>query len=242
MDQGARAHFAIILNLIRDDMEMASRDNSVGSIEPLEQFVRQADDDFPGVLPNLDRNAMRGRWPVAFGRYDMPLLRTWFGMALSCLQAAHAPVSQELLTPAALTFVTDTKLREILELDLSELRKAYAGACLKSTIVLCGAAIEALLVDALLRDSATRANAPSHAQLLEWGLAKLIEKAVEYNLIQAAAAKFSHSVREYRNLVHPGRVIRESLAINVEEARIAIDILNIICRDLTTLSLNSGEP
>jgi hypothetical protein len=241
MNAHAFLQYEAMLTQIRDQLEQEARDNSISRIEALDQVVREADGDIPGVLPNFDKDAMRGRWHPAFGRYDMSLLRAWFAVALSRLQVPPQTIPQ---TPSAgsLTFVSDMKLREILEADLAELRGAYAAGCLKSTIILCGAAIEALLVDALSRHTANQANTPSYATLLEWGLAKLIDKAIEYNLIRAAAAKFSHSVREYRNLVHPGRVVREGLAINVEEARIAIEILNIVCRDLSALATTGRVP
>lgn len=42
----------------------------------------------------------------------------------------------------------------------------------------------------------------------------------------------AHSVREYRNLVHPGREVRENLSFGREEAAIALEVLRILVRDL----------
>jgi hypothetical protein len=39
-------------------------------------------------------------------------------------------------------------------------------------------------------------------------------------------------VREYRNLIHPGNELRSKLTVGAEEARIAIEILNLIDREL----------
>jgi hypothetical protein len=69
--------------------------------------------------------------------------------------------------------------------------------------------------------------------VLGYGLKKLISKAVHWQLISRAAIDFSNSFRDYRNLVHPGAALRDQLTVAEEEARIAIEILNIVCRDLT---------
>ncbi len=45
----------------------------------------------------------------------------------------------------------------------------------------------------------------------------------------------SHSVREYRNLVHPGKEIRSGLEFDAEEARIALEVLHMLDRDLSPL-------
>jgi hypothetical protein len=242
MNAHAFPQYAGLLRKIRDEMEQQASDNSISRIEIVEQFQRQAEEEIPGVLPKFDKEAMRGRWPPAFGRYDLSLIRVWIALAMSRLESPAQSGRESPVFSAPLTFVSDPKLREILEADLGELRRADAAGCLKATIILCGAAIEALLVDALAHHTANQPNAPSHSTLLAWGLAKLIDKAIEYNLVRPAAGKFSHSVREYRNLVHPGRVVREGLTIDAEEARIAIEILNIVCRDLSVLAQGAGTP
>jgi len=42
----------------------------------------------------------------------------------------------------------------------------------------------------------------------------------------------AQSVREFRNLVHPGREVRQQIAFDAEEARIALEVVNILCREL----------
>ncbi len=234
--------YAAVLRHIRDELEQQTSDNSITRIDVVEQFVREVEEEVPGLLPKFDPSALRGRWPAAFGRYDMASVRAWIALALGRLEAPPPTGPQSSVSAIPLKFVSDPKLREILEADMAELRRAYAANCLKSTIILCGAAIEALLVDALARHTTGQPNAPTPAKLLEWSLGTLIDKAIEYNLIRSAAAKFSHSVREFRNLVHPGRAVRETHTIDQEEARIAIEILNIVVRDLSALASGGGPP
>jgi len=76
-------------------------------------------------------------------------------------------------------------------------------------------------------------SAPKESDISRWGLADLINVAVELELVSVGIEKLSHSIREYRNLVHPGNELRNKLAFDSEEAKIAIEVLNILHRDLS---------
>jgi hypothetical protein len=230
MNARAFSEYEARLAEILAQWEAESSDNSVSSLNALEDLVRQAGQDIPGVLPEFSADAMRGRWPPAFERYELSLLRPWISAARARL--AKIPATTILPVVSDLIFVSDADLRKCLEADIAELEVAHAAGCLKSTVVLCGASIEALLIDAIIRESPHRPNPPPREKLLKWVLKELLNEAINWQLVQPTALKFSDSVREYRNLIHPGRTIRDQLTVNREEARIAIEILNIVCRDL----------
>ena len=104
-------------------------------------------------------------------------------------------------------------------------------------IVLSGSAIEAILTDLLLRDprkAQAATKAPKHKpDITRWDLADLIHVCVEVGYVSPGVEKLSHAIREYRNLIHPGSEIRHKLIFGVEEAKIAMEILHIIHRDLS---------
>ena len=134
------------------------------------------------------------------------------------------------------SFVNDADLRRILERDDQEIQRAFISGCWKSVIILSGGAIEAILVDILSSNapaarSATKA--PKKADIRAWDLADLINVAVELDLLTAGVEKLSHSLREYRNLVHPGNEIRNKLLVEREEAKIALEVLNMVHRELS---------
>jgi hypothetical protein len=61
----------------------------------------------------------------------------------------------------------------------------------------------------------------------------LVDIAIELNLITEGVCKLPHPIREYRNLVYPGNELRNKIHFDDEQARIVIEVLYILYRDLT---------
>ena len=164
-------------------------------------------------------------------------IRVYLGMVVGRLEIL---IEEEESIPVTetreFTFVAEQAIREILERDYAEIQRAYVSKCWKSVIVLSGGAIEAVLVDLVLGDDKRAISASAASKSTDpksWGLASLIDVCLELRLIKPGIEKLSHSVREYRNLVHPGRELRGGLSANAEEARIALEVLNMLHRDLS---------
>jgi hypothetical protein len=76
------------------------------------------------------------------------------------------------------------------------------------------------------------AKAPKgKSDITTWDLGHVINVSVELGLVSSSIDKLSHSVREYRNLIHPGNEMRNRLTFDTEEARIALEVLNMVHRD-----------
>ncbi len=133
------------------------------------------------------------------------------------------------------TFVNNKELRGIIERDFGWLYKSLAVEAWKPVIILAGGLIEALLLDKLSTDETkarSSSKAPKENDLKKWDLDNLIDVAVDLSYINIGVEKLSDAVRHYRNLVHPGNELRSGLKIEPEEAKIAIEVLNMIIRDL----------
>lgn len=79
----------------------------------------------------------------------------------------------------------------------------------------------------------TAKSTPKENDITRWDFSTLIEVSVELKLVSAGMQKLSHPLREYRNLVHPSNEIRNQLSFNAEEAKIAVEVVHILHRDLT---------
>ena len=133
-------------------------------------------------------------------------------------------------------FVSDPKMREICCRDYVELGEARRVRAHKSTIILSGGLLEALLSDALSREptkakSSYRRVYPKKKRV-SWTLECLIGVAEDMGIITPGATQLSHTLRDYRNLVHPKKEIRSGYKVQREEAEIAVNMVHIVMRDL----------
>jgi hypothetical protein len=138
-------------------------------------------------------------------------------------------------------FVQHSDLKKIIERDYAELQRVRIATGAKSRYVLCGGLIEALLLDSLLHDEAKARAARRSPKLkggtqvkplLDWNLGELIDIALDLQIIETDAEQFSHGVRNYRNLIHPGKEIQSKQKVATEEAEIAEKVLEIVIREL----------
>lgn len=131
--------------------------------------------------------------------------------------------------------MTFPELRVIVERDLLELEAALKAGSVKTVLVLSGSILEGLLLDRLMtrRMEAEALHAKS-LQLEKWQLNDIIEISGKLGILPTETiAKFSHGLRSFRNLIHPGLELRDNLDIATEEAKIGIEVLNIVFRTLS---------
>ena len=211
------------------------------AIRPLEAELQQLNNEFPSLMPIFDRHGYYSHTAstTSGGRvmYDLTGIRSYISMIIGRLQIAiEQPSDTPVTEKRQFTFINDKDLRIIIERDYSEIQRAYISECWKSVIILCGGVIEAILTDLLTsKDAVAKSakSAPKEPDITRWDLSNLISVAVELKLVSAGVDKLSHSLREYRNLVHPGNELRNKLLFDAEEAKIAVEVLNIVHRDLS---------
>jgi len=201
--------------------------------------LEELEKEFPRLLPKLDvKDFFSYKSGTGTPYYYTDGIRALLATILGRLQVLIEETDSIPVTERkAFTFIQSPELRKVIERDFSEVQRAYIAECWKSVIILCGGTIEAILTDLLLANGARAKSsgaAPGRiSDITKWDLTDLISVAVDLKLISAGVEKLSHSLREYRNLVHPGNEIRNKLTFDAEEARIALEVLNIVYRDLS---------
>ncbi len=201
------------------------------TVQEYMNFLAEANLKSPGLLSQLDPNQF---WN-SIG-YSKTGVSAHIARNLGKLKSVLDDFVETPVAPGkSFHFITDPKLRKILERDYIEIQKSVISENWKSTIILSGGALEAVLLDLLLKNE-TLAKSSSKApkgNLNEWDLNELIETGVDIKIVDSQIGKLSHSVREYRNLIHPGVEIRKNLKIEPEEGKIAVEVLNILIRELS---------
>ncbi len=133
-------------------------------------------------------------------------------------------------------FLKDKDLQEIIQRDYKELTLVlFPGGAWKSTVILAGSILEAILFDVLASDAAMKTKALASplapkSSMEDWRLDNLIKVATDIGLLPAKRAMtFDQVLRDYRNFVHPKKEIRSGHPCREGEAQLAMGGLNAVC-------------
>jgi hypothetical protein len=149
-------------------------------------------------------------------------------------------------------FVTAVDVRQIVERDYRELtQRAFPDGAWKSSVILSGSILEAVLHDNLTKDVAAVAASMANAKAPrkkggavkditvndfenEWKLNDLIKVACDLRLLPYKDESAIHNVlREYRNLVHARAEIAMGIMIGEGHATASKGMLDVILDHLT---------
>jgi len=172
---------------------------------------------------------------AALGDYDPNVPLSSYGRTAYYLAARERPCEE------IFVFVGNELLRASATQDWAEAKSCFGAKAWKSCIIACGAVLEAILLDALLRDPnaahiALKARRPDRKpakDLRRWGLVDLVDAAAEIAVIGEASSHLSHALRLHRDLVHPGRQLKESVEVSEGEAQISLNTVDKCIRDLS---------
>jgi hypothetical protein len=126
-------------------------------------------------------------------------------------------------------FVGDQELRAALARDAKELSFASDAGAYKSTVVLAGSIIETVLLDHLV---STDHNKRTGDDPTKFEFRKLIETCHSEGVISDRTKQLLHAVRDYRNLIHPGRSLRLKEQVTSAAATIAKSVVSLVCTEM----------
>ncbi len=120
-----------------------------------------------------------------------------------------------------LAFIKDEAARQSLRIDVATAYRAYGNGEYKAATVLAGAVVEAILLWRIkpAAAAALAATVAAHDTSVpsrklaskdpdSWDLTDLIWVAAELKIIDTQTKNSCNLCREFRNLIHPGRVLR----------------------------------
>jgi hypothetical protein len=134
--------------------------------------------------------------------------------------------------------------RDVLRLDISAVDRALSQGEWKAATVLAGSVVEALLLWAIKKkpssDVQTAISALTTARTItkvpsdpdRWNLAEYLEVALQLKLIGDATAQQVRLAKDFRNLIHPGRSIREKQDCNRATALSTVSAVEHVFTDL----------
>jgi hypothetical protein len=129
--------------------------------------------------------------------------------------------------PLTFDFITDEDLRSVLRSDYREMVSCASVKAWKAVQVLAGSIIEAVLVDYLVGTAETKRPDP-----LGMGLADLISAGKKAGILTKKSSELSGALKEYRNLIHPGRSQRLGERADQEGAVVAQALVRLIAAEV----------
>jgi tetratricopeptide (TPR) repeat protein len=185
------------------------------------------------VVPHLESEIYRADHEV------------WVQAVSANLVQLEETTGLEQLANRLATAVRNPDLGLSLRRDLREAAVAQATESYKSTLVLCGGIVEALLVDhisrrrnngvkalAVLRKRHGEGKRSGDDHVDKWTLSTLIDVAFELKLIGQQVYHWSHGLRGYRNLVHPSVELRGEVTVSKESAIVAWQVVRLLIQEL----------
>jgi hypothetical protein len=124
-------------------------------------------------------------------------------------------------------FITDEEFRESLERDYTELNSCLSCEAWKAGHVLAGSIIEAVLIDSIISE---KIKPREEALKLEFTTA--IKCCLDNKIISSKTADLCSVIKDYRNLIHAGRVIRLKETVSKESAEVAKALISIVIEEI----------
>lgn len=122
---------------------------------------------------------------------------------------------------------------EILEQRLKEIERCFAARAYLSVILLAGSTLEGIFLGLAIKHpkhfNISRASPKDVAgkvkQFHEWTLSAFIDVGRDLQLIQHDTQKFSHSLRDFRNYIHPFEQLSSGFSPREHTAKICLQVL-----------------
>lgn len=140
----------------------------------------------------------------------------------------------------------EPNITSVLSNRLEEIEKTYTSGAYLSTILIAGSTLEGIflgLASGYPRAFNTVKSAPKNLdgkvrQFHDWTLAAFIDAAKDLDLIQFDTHKFSHSLRDFRNYIHPYQQMSSGFAPREHTAKICLQVLKAVITEIT-LNINN---
>lgn len=132
------------------------------------------------------------------------------------------------------SFIFDVRIREILERDYAELEGLSTRTSTKSTLVISGGIIEGLLLDALIASGKFTFEQACQKRLID-----MIKLANDKNIL--TEDRLTDSIRNYRNLIHPSKEIKDKMVWDEKDAELARTAVDIVVREVRRWAISEQK-
>jgi len=128
----------------------------------------------------------------------------------------------------------------VLEHRMKEIEKCFSASSPLAVILLAGSTLEGVLLGLATQypkqfntaQASPKDGAGKVRQFQDWSLSSFIDVARELSLIQHDTHKFSHTLRDFRNYIHPFAQMASGFTPRENTAKICLQVLKAAIHDL----------
>ena len=132
-------------------------------------------------------------------------------------------------------------ITEVLQQRIDEIEKCLKSKSALATIFLCGSTLEGILLGVATKkpylfNSANTSPKDINGKVLkfqDWNLKNFIDVAKEVEFLNEDVKKFSHSLRDFRNYIHPYEQVKQNCNPDEQTAKICFQVLKAAIHQLT---------
>lgn len=132
-------------------------------------------------------------------------------------------------------FGMEAEFANLLKIRWDEIKRSLQGEAYLASTILMGSLLEGVLYWVLTNNpekSNRASSAPKNRPIHNWTLSQMIDVAHELGWLGVDVKKFSHSLREFRNLVHPYQQKKEGAIPDKDTCRICWQVIQASMNDL----------
>ena len=130
---------------------------------------------------------------------------------------------------------------EVIEERIKEIERCYSSAAYLSVIIMAGSTLEGILLglaNQYPKHFNTAKSSPKDKsgkvyELSKWSLSSFIDVAYELELVQHDIQRFSHTLRDFRNYIHPYQQMSFGFNPREHTAKICLHVLKAAIQEIS---------
>jgi hypothetical protein len=206
--------------------------NFIGRVPELDEHLKE----FNQYLAFDKWRVVRSGAEIAFKRLD----KVEIDEAPAVVDLENSFLSREFASVSVKNLGLEGPVVTVLEHRVKEIEKCFSASSPLAVILLAGSTLEGVLLGLATQYpkhfNTARASPKDGGgkvrQFQDWSLSNFIDVARELTLIQHDTQKFSHSLRDFRNYIHPFEQMASGFTPRENTAKICLQVLKAAIHDL----------
>jgi len=199
--------------------------NFIGRFQELDEHIR----DFNQYLTFDKWKILRNQADISFQKLD----KVEIDDSIQGKQSENEFLSREFTNVNVTKLGLENAVEDVLQHRINEIERCFSGEAPLAVILLAGSTLEGIFLGLAIKyprqfnstKSSPKDSSGKVKQFHEWNLSGFIDVARELGLIQHDTQKFSHSLRDFRNYIHPFEQMSSGFNPREHTAKICLQVL-----------------